>query len=301
MAVIDEFCEDAVIRGLAAETIRGYRNRLELFQAGLGKKKLQKAGQADLVSHIKDLREKGLTTKSIAFHLTALSCFYDYLVFQNTIKSNPVTPIRKRYLSAYKTDGEKHTHKLVSVEEAARLIDSMVDIRDKAMMLLLFKTGIRRNELVSLDIDCIHWEDQSILLKPAKKRSNRTVFYDNEAAYYLRRWLSVREERALDSEKALFVNNRGVRLKQDGVEAVIVKAAIRIGLHDRNSSRMEDHFSPHCARHFFTTYLSRSGMRREYIQFLRGDAIKEAIDIYFHINPEDVRREYLAHIPQLGV
>ncbi len=301
MAVIDEFCEDAVIRGLAAETIRGYRYRLEHFQTALGEKELQRADQADLVSHIKDLRGRGLTTKSVAFHLTALSCFYDYLVFQNVIKSNPVTPIRKRYLSAYKTDGEKHTHKLVSVEEAARLVDSMVDIRDKAMMVLLFKTGIRRNELVSLDIDCIHWENWSILLKPTKKRSNRTVFFDDEAAYYLRHWLAVRKERARNGEKALFVSNRGTRLRQDGVEGVIVKAAIRIGLHDRSSSRMEDHFSPHCARHFFTTYLARSGMRREYIQFLRGDAIKEAIDIYFHINPEDVRKEYLVHIPQLGV
>jgi len=45
----------------------------------------------------------------------------------------------------------------------------------------------------------------------------------------------------------------------------------------------------------------RAGMKKEYVQWLRGDAIKEAVDIYFHINPEDVRKQYLAHVPPLGV
>ncbi len=286
------------IRGLAPETIRTYKNRIELFQKATGC--LKDVSQDILVANIRDLRAKGLTAKSLAFHLGALSAFYDFLVFRHIIELNPVTPVRKRYLSSYKTDGEAHTHKLISVEDAARLVDSMVDVRDKALMLLFFKTGIRRNELVSLDIDSVRWDNQSIILKPTKKRSNRIVFFDDEAAYYLRRWLAVRQERAKPGEKALFVGIRG-RLRADGVEAVIVKAAIRIGLHDRASDRMEDHFSPHCCRHWFTTYLMKSGMRREFVQFLRGDAIKEAVDIYFHISPEDVRKEYQAHIPQLGV
>jgi len=64
---------------------------------------------------------------------------------------------------------------------------------------------------------------------------------------------------------------------------------------------MEDHFSAHCCRHWHATHLLRAGMKTQYVQWLRGDAIKEAVDIYFHISPEDVRKQYLAHIPQLGV
>jgi integrase/recombinase XerD len=64
---------------------------------------------------------------------------------------------------------------------------------------------------------------------------------------------------------------------------------------------MEDHFSPHCARHWNTTHLLRAGMKREYVQWLRGDAIKEAVDIYFHVDPKDVQEAYLASIPQLGI
>ena len=82
---------------------------------------------------------------------------------------------------------------------------------------------------------------------------------------------------------------------------MIRAAAIRTGLHNASSDRMEDHFSPHCCRHWFTTHLRRAGMPREFIQELRGDARREAIDIYDHIDREELRKSYLAHGPQLGV
>jgi len=82
---------------------------------------------------------------------------------------------------------------------------------------------------------------------------------------------------------------------------MIRAAAIRTGLHNASSDRMEDHFSPHCCRHWFTTHLRRAGMPREFIQELRGDARREAIDIYDHIDREELRKSYLAHVPQLGV
>jgi integrase/recombinase XerD len=64
---------------------------------------------------------------------------------------------------------------------------------------------------------------------------------------------------------------------------------------------MEDHFSPHCCRHWFTTHLRRAGMKREFIQELRGDRRRDAIDIYDHIDKEELREAYLAYIPQLGI
>jgi integrase/recombinase XerD len=82
---------------------------------------------------------------------------------------------------------------------------------------------------------------------------------------------------------------------------LVVQTAERIGLHDPNSERMEDHFSPHCCRHWFTTHLRRAGMPREFIQELRGDVRREAIDIYDHIDKKELRESYLAHIPQLGI
>ena len=100
---------------------------------------------------------------------------------------------------------------------------------------------------------------------------------------------------------ALFITESGGRLNKNHVYQIVVSNAQRIGLHNPTSEKLEDHFTPHCCRHWFTTHLRRAGMPREHIQMLRGDARPEAMDIYYHIDPEDLRKSYLAHIPQLGL
>lgn len=62
---------------------------------------------------------------------------------------------------------------------------------------------------------------------------------------------------------------------------------------------MKERFTPHCLRHWFTTHLRRSGMPRDYIKWLRGDSMNETMDIYNHIDVEDVRESYNSHIPKL--
>ncbi|WP_394357583.1 hypothetical protein [Methanothrix sp.] len=72
-------------------------------------------------------------------------------------------------------------------------------------------------------------------------------------------------------------------------------------MHNPESERLEDHFSPHCCRHWLCTHLFRAGMRREYIKELRGDSRKEAFDLYNHIDLKELREAYLACIPQLEI
>ena len=93
----------------------------------------------------------------------------------------------------------------------------------------------------------------------------------------------------------------GQRLKRRGVYDAITKWAKRAGLHNPSSKKLEDHFTPHCCRHWFTTHLRRAGMPREFIQELRGDARSEAMDAYYHIDREELKKSYLACIPKLGV
>jgi integrase/recombinase XerD len=182
------------------------------------------------------------------------------------------------------------------------LINSVLNPRDKAIITLLAKTGIRRDELVEIDIDDIDWSNQSIELKPQHKRGNCTVFFDDETAFILQRWLKARENYSLNEEvDALFIGTHGSRLQRNGVYYSVRKHAQRVRLDDPESDKMEDHFSPHCCRHWFTTHLRRKGMRREFIQELRGDSRKEAIDIYDHISKEELRREYLETVPRLGL
>lgn len=155
---------------------------------------------------------------------------------------------------------------------------------------------------LGIDIDDINWEEHSIQLKPHPKRINLTVFFDDECARVLRRWMNARRNYEIAPDcKALFVGERGERLKRHGVSRVVTRYAEAIGLHNPKSKRMEDHFTPHCCRHCFTTWLLRNGMPREYVKRLRGDKRGEAIDIYHHIDKKELRRAYLACIPKLGI
>jgi len=301
--LIEDYLRDCQSRGMAVGSMPRYRSVLRIYQRYLMQSKadILAVDNAVLIGFLDHLRARKARDKTLKNYFSALSSFYEYLAFEKKISANPVIPIRKRYLKGYKDNHDGQERKLISVEEMARMINSEMDIRDKAIITLLAKTGIRRNELISLDVSDVDFVEQKIRLKPTAKRTNRTVFFDDETAFILRRWLRMREGVNRRKETALFLSTWGFRISRNDVYLLVVTAAERVGLHDPGSERMEDHFSPHCARHWNTTHLLRAGMKREYVQWLRGDAIKEAVDIYFHVDPKDVQEAYLAAIPQLGI
>jgi integrase/recombinase XerD len=101
---------------------------------------------------------------------------------------------------------EVRQRQLISIEDAKKMVRATIDTRDRAILLLLLKTGIRRNELVTLDLEDVNLRDQSLMLKPTGKRSNRIVFFDEEATRILARWLAARETRYKQKgERSLFI------------------------------------------------------------------------------------------------
>lgn len=305
ITLIDRFADDCELRGMSPRTIERYVSSIRAFEKYVTSEGLDFISAADrevLRRFLDDIRRnKGFCQKTIENSFTALSTFYEFLVYEMIVDANPVLAVRKRYLRRYKDNDDGQARKLISIEDMAHLINSTMDIRDKTIITVLAKTGIRRNELISLDITDVDFVEQTIRLKPTAKRTNRTIFFDNETAFILRRWIKIREGRNNKNSKALFINADGNRLERHGVYDAVVKAAIDADLHNPDSERLEDHFSPHCCRHWFTTHLRRAGMSREFIQELRGDVRREAIDIYDHIDMKELRESYLAHIPQLGV
>jgi integrase/recombinase XerD len=300
--LLDDFKDDCELRGMSPATIERYVSSLRDLGKYLGQKDIESADKETIKGFLDYLRrDRGLCLRTIENSFAAVSCFYDYLVYHGSAKENPVGSVRKRYLRHYKENDPISERKLISVDDMARLINSTLDIRNKAIITLLAKTGIRRKELISIDAEDIDWVEQSIKLKPTAKRSNRTVFFDQETAFVLRRWMKIREGLNKKISPALFLNHEGGRLARHGIYDAVVEAAKRIGLHNPDSDRMEDHFSPHCCRHWYTTHMRRAGMPREFIQELRGDVRREAIDIYDHIDKKELRESYLAHIPQLGI
>ena len=305
--LIERFTADCELRGLTSESIRGYKGNLRIVSKflnrnGLTLLDLNRQSLKTVLNYL--TAERGVTPQTVGDYFSALSSLYKYLIWEKLAEANPILPFRERYLSQYKNSRGNTTseRKLIKVSEMATLINSVLDPRGKAIITLLAKTGVRRGELVDVDIDDVDWENQRIKLKPKAKRSNRIVFFDEETAIILRRWLRARENYKVNPGcGALFVGEYGGRLGRNGVYYSVVKHAERVGLHDSSSSRLEDHFSPHCCRHWFTTHLRRNGMSREFIKELRGDSRGEAIDIYDHIDTDELRKAYLAAIPRLGI
>jgi integrase/recombinase XerD len=131
------------------------------------------------------------------------------------------------------------------------------------------------------------------------KRSNRTVFFDEECGNYLDKWLKWHHNHK-SKNSALFVGPLGKRIFRDMVYDLTIEHAERLGFHNP-AGQLHEKFTPHCFRHFFTTWMRRSGCPRAAIQELRGDSRKEAIDIYDHWTMEELQETYLKYIPKLRI
>jgi len=303
---IEEFIRDELLRGNEEESLDTYESNLRYTFDYLDctPEELGNDEMKDLLSHLKNEKQgrrggNGVSNQTINVYFSALSSFYDYSVFEEYVDGNPVPPFRKRYLKGQLSD-DGQERQLISVSEMAGLVMGIIKTRDKALILVLAKTGIRRGELVRIDVNDIDPENQMIKLKPTDKRDNLKVYFDDECARILEKWMDIRDESDTDTD-ALFTNQSGNRLQRNGVYNVVTKHAERMGLHDPKSNDLEDKFTPHCTRHWFTTHLRRSGMRWEYIKELRGDTIDDSMSPYNHIDHENLRKSYLSHIPNLNV
>lgn len=247
---LEKWQTDARIRRMSEDTIKKYSYDILNFSAFAESRGIAPlAADRDLVrAWVDALRQRGNKTQTIQHRLAALSSFFEYFIYEGELQINPVGPVRKRYLSCYKTDSEKGVRQSISVEQAAAMVGAMMDPRDQLILALLLKTGMRRKELLAMDIDDIDWRNKSIRLKPMKKRSNLTVFFDEETARLMRRWLAVRETRCRNGTRALWISTWGEKVDHGSITYVVRKAAVRAGLHDSSSPDLESHFSPHCCR-----------------------------------------------------
>ena len=301
MNFLNEFIADGRVQGWTERTTEGYSYHTKKYLQFIDKDP-RDVNTEDLKQFLTYLDKRGVSNSTIEKYFACLSSFYKYLEYEELVNKNPIPKFRDRYLKnrmKNKSNGGKR--QLVSIEQMRNIVNSILDPRDKAVTIMLCKTGVRLSELVNIDIDDVNWTEQSIKLKPNGKRSNLRIYYDDECGRVLRRYVTVRDDLAKPDERALFINYYGERMKRRAIEEMISKYAERLGLHDPASKDLQKRFTPHCCRHWFTTHLRRAGMPREHIKELRGDSRTETMDVYMHIDEEELRESYLTHIPQLGV
>jgi integrase/recombinase XerD len=305
---IKEFMNDCRSRGLTKHTIETYRSNVTTFLNFVGDplnvdtsilRNFLDYLREDMVYTVGKTRKKGVSHRTLSAYFSAISSYYDYLIYEGTLDINPILPFRKRYLANNrpKTNGE-NTRQLISIDEMAQLIKQAELILHIALMLVLAKTGVRKGEHLAMDLQDLSPEKGTIIIKPKAKRTNRLAFIDNETIQVMREYLEWREPRARC--EALWISPRGQRMHKDDPYEIITGYAVKLGLHDPEGS-LNRKLTPHCFRHWFTTHLHRAGMSREFIQELRGDSHEDAFDIYNHIDHQDLREEYMGCIPVLDI
>ncbi|CAG0997168.1 Tyrosine recombinase XerC [Methanosarcinales archaeon] len=293
--MIKEFITDCKARGLTAHTIETYRSCcLNFLKTNPDPVKVT---LDDLVSYLGELRVRELQGSTLKGYFAAIAAYYDFLIFSGAMKTSLIPSFRKRYLRIKMQHNGENTRQIIDIDAMSDLISLPRYILPRTMMLFFPKTGLRRGEFISMDVEDLDLENGTFRVKPKAKRSNRLGFLDAELTAALQEYLDWRELRAKDN--ALWISGEGKRISRNYVYNTVTYYARIAGLHDSRGP-LNKKFTPHCFRHFFTTHLRRAGMPREFIQELRGDRRKDAVDIYDHIEPEELRRMYLACIPSLG-
>ncbi len=223
---------------------------------------------------------RGLSARSIQRRLSAARTFFRYLVREKQVRKNPVVSV-----SAPKSP--KRLPGNLDADRMARLLDIPGDTaivnRDRAMLELLYSSGLRLSELVDLNCDDVDTPDATVRVT-GKGNKDRIVPVGRQALAALQRWRRSRPEYAPPDEPALFVNNRGSRLSRRSVQARVKHWASHQGI--------DTNVYPHLFRHSFATHILESSHDLRGVQELLGHANISTTQVYTHLDFQHLAQIY---------
>ncbi|MDH4047973.1 MAG: tyrosine recombinase XerC [Gammaproteobacteria bacterium] len=223
---------------------------------------------------------KGLSPRSIQRQLSALRTFFRYLVREKQLKKHPVQSVRP-------PKSGKRLPENLDADRMARLLDLPGDgplvNRDRAMLELLYSSGLRLSELTGLDLGELDLADATVRVT-GKGNKERILPVGRMALAALKSWLKVRASVADADEMALFVSNRGGRLSARSVQARVDYWARRQGIDTR--------VYPHLLRHSFATHLLESSHDLRGVQELLGHANISTTQVYTHLDFQHLAQIY---------
>jgi site-specific recombinase XerD len=273
--------------------------RIAKYVSGLGMRfeDLTKHNLVDLLEAV-EVNEYGrkLSDGRIRGLFSALNSLLESLEYRDVIETNPVPAFRKRYLAAYKRNPNSGVPRFCPTnEQVAAVIAGSSTIRDKAIHILLAKTGLRNKEVRELDVSDVNLVEKYIMAKPTAKRTGRKLPIDDECTVHISRWLHDRQyfDRA-EEESALFLNDLGRRIGRNTLLRIVNRDGERQGLHDRDADILDvdKRYTPHVYRHWMTTVLRDAGCSERVIRYIRGDAEGSIADRYDHLRWETIQMEY---------
>jgi len=231
---------------------------------------------------------KGLSPRTLALVLSAWRGCFHWLVRHRGFRANPVVGIRAPRAA-------RPLPKALSVEAAQRLLDGSPEgaeqMRDAAMFELLYSSGLRRAELVALNVDDGRLDlRQGEVTVTGKGARTRTVPVGAKACEALKRWIDARQQLAAPGERALFVGRRGKRIGASLVGARLQEWARRRGLTER--------VHPHMLRHSFATHVLQSSQDLRAVQELLGHASISTTQVYTHLDFQSLAKVYDAAHPR---
>lgn len=276
----------AVERGLAQNTLESYGRDLRQFQAYLQDSKIdfmKDLNRTTILTYLSNLQTKGKAVSTISRNLAAIKSFYQYLVRERYLEKDPAAHLESPKL-------EKKLPKVLSVHEVEELLrqpNSLLPagLRDKAMLELLYATGIRVSELISLNISDVNL-DMGYIKCYGKGSKERIVPLGSIAAKCVQDYLGKGRPKLVRTyeEAALFINHHGNRLTRQGFWKIIKKYA-----HEANIVK---EITPHTLRHSFATHLLENGADLRSVQEMLGHADISTTQIYTHVTRNHLKEVY---------
>jgi len=284
-------------RNVSRYTVRNYTTdllgskKIKGFFTFLKEKGLSSLDEVDrsiMRDYLTYLMEQGIVKASIARKISAIRSFYRYLVREEIIPTSPVASTSSPKL-------DKRLPSFLTPEETVRLLEAP-DLstpqgkRDRALIELLYASGIRVSELASLDIGQVNLNTNEIRVW-GKGGKERMVLMGKPAAEALTAYLSQDRPELLGNKKshALFINRYGGRLIERSVQRILEKYAKIAGIDKR--------VHPHLLRHTFATHLLDGGASLRVVQELLGHANLSSTQIYTHVTKSQAKKVYLSAHP----
>lgn len=289
---VDEYITFLKIeKGLSPASLSSYKQDLKHYLSYLDEQGVKSLGEVDteiLVSFIKHLDEKGLSAKTISRTQSTLRNFHQFLLNQDVTKLNPAIK-----LTAVR--GEKKLPEYLTIEEMETLLatpdDTPAGVRDSTMMEVLYASGIRVSELISIKKPDVNTEMGFIRVR-GKGNKERIVPITDFVARQLEHYMGSIRPRLLKTEDTedLFITNRGRGFTRQGLWKTIKKYEVLSGI--------SKNITPHTFRHSFATHLIENGADLRAVQEMLGHSDISTTQIYTQISASKIREMYKQFHPR---